>query len=108
MGEEASARAAKAKGGLASSFDHDHKGIRRFEAARGGREGHVAWGGAAAGAVKTDGGAVSFVATRGARARRKWPMGRLSGWAWVGTVEPGSAQDRTKISLFSIFPLVQA
>jgi hypothetical protein len=108
MGEEASARAAKAKGGLASSFSHDHKGIRRFEAARGGQEGQVAWGGAAAGAVETDGGAVGFVATRVARARRKWLMGRLSGWAWVGTVELGSAQDRTKISLFSIFPLVQA
>jgi hypothetical protein len=33
MGAEASARAAKVKGGLASSFGHDHKGIRRFKAA---------------------------------------------------------------------------
>jgi hypothetical protein len=33
MGAETSARAAKAKGGLASSFHHDHKGIRQFEAA---------------------------------------------------------------------------
>jgi hypothetical protein len=62
----------------------------------------------AAGAVGADGGAVGFAATRGARARLKWPMGRLSVWAWVGTVEPGSAQDRTKISLFLVFPLVQA
>jgi hypothetical protein len=68
----------------------------------------VARGGAAAGAVGTDDGAVGFAATRGTHARRKWPMGQLSGWAWVGTVEPGSAQDRTKISPFSIFPLVQA
>jgi hypothetical protein len=46
---------AKVKGGLASSFGHDHKGIRRFEAAHmeavaawatcGGREGQVARGG---------------------------------------------------------------
>jgi hypothetical protein len=33
MGVEASARAAKAKRGLAFSFGHDHKGIQRFEAA---------------------------------------------------------------------------
>jgi hypothetical protein len=33
MGARASARVAKAKGGLASSFGHDHKGIRRFEVA---------------------------------------------------------------------------
>jgi hypothetical protein len=55
MGAEASARATKVKGGLASSFGHDHKGIRWFKAAhveavaaraaRGGREGQVAWGG---------------------------------------------------------------
>jgi hypothetical protein len=32
MGAEASARAVKAKAGLASSIGHDHKGIRRFEA----------------------------------------------------------------------------
>jgi hypothetical protein len=32
MGAEVSAIAVKAKGGLASSFGHDHKGIRRFEA----------------------------------------------------------------------------
>jgi hypothetical protein len=69
--------------------------------AHGGREGQVARGGAAAGAV-------DFAATCGACARRKWPMDQLSGCAWVSTVEPGSAQDRIKISLFSIFPLVQA
>jgi hypothetical protein len=49
MGVESSVRAAKVKGGLASSFGHDHKGIRWFEAAHveavaarvahGGREG---------------------------------------------------------------------
>jgi hypothetical protein len=64
--------------------------------------------GGAAGAIRIDGGTIGFAATRGAHARRKWPMGRLSGWAWVSTVEPGSAQDRTKISPFSIFPVVQA
>jgi hypothetical protein len=68
----------------------------------------VARGGAATGAVETDGGAVGFAATRGTHARRKWPMGRLSGWAWVGTIDAGLAQDGTKIAPFSIFPLVQA
>jgi hypothetical protein len=66
----------------------------------------VALGGAAAGAVGTDGGMVGFAATRGTWAMRKWTKGQLSGWAWVGTVEPGP-EDRTKISPFSIFPLVQ-
>jgi hypothetical protein len=33
MGAEASAGVAKVKWGLASSFGHDHKGIRWFEAA---------------------------------------------------------------------------
>jgi hypothetical protein len=32
-------------------------------------------------AVGTDGGAVGFTATRGARAGRKWLMDGLSGWA---------------------------
>jgi hypothetical protein len=57
-------------------------------------------GGRAAGAVGADGGAVGFPATRGARARKKWPMGRLSVWAWVGTVEPGSAKTELKYLFF--------
>jgi hypothetical protein len=57
----------------------------------------VARAGAAAGMVGADGGAVGFAVTRGAHSRKKWPTGRLSGWTWVGTVESGSAQDRTKI-----------
>jgi hypothetical protein len=28
-----------------------------------------------------DGGAIGFVATRGVRARRKWPVGQLARWA---------------------------
>jgi hypothetical protein len=44
-------------------------------------------GAAAADAIGTDGGAVG---TTPSRARRgKWPMGRLSGWVWAGTVELG-------------------
>jgi hypothetical protein len=91
---------------MASPFDVKamDKGDR---GARGGWEEQLAWGGAAAGAVGADGGTVGFVVTRGAHARKKLLMGRLSGWAWVGTIEPGSAQDRTKIS-FLIFSLVHA
>jgi hypothetical protein len=68
----------------------------------------VARGGVAAGAVGADGGAVGFVVIQGTHTRKQWLMDRLSGWAWVGTVEPGSVQDRTKISLFLIFPLAHA
>jgi hypothetical protein len=58
---------------------------------RGGREEQVARGSA-----------VGFVVTRGTRVKKKWLMGRLSGVGLGGTVEPGSAQDRTKISFFNI------
>jgi hypothetical protein len=55
--------------------------------AHGGREGQVARGAAAAGAVGTDGGAVGTTPRR--TRRGKWPMGRLSEWVWAGTIELG-------------------
>jgi hypothetical protein len=48
--------------------------------ARGGREGQMARGAAAAGAVGT---------THRRTRRGKWPMGQLSEWVWAGTVELG-------------------
>jgi hypothetical protein len=83
----------RAKWGLVSPFNvkatnkgdkGDGRGGGVAWATRGGREEHVARGSA-----------VGFAATQGVHARKKWPMGQLSGWAWVSTVEPGSAQDRT-------------
>jgi hypothetical protein len=68
------------KWGLASPFDvkatdkGDRVGTRgggAAWAARGGREEQMARGGAAAGAIRADGGAVSFAVTRGGRARKK-------------------------------------
>jgi hypothetical protein len=92
-----------AKWGLASPFDVKAMDKGDRGGARGGREEQVARGGVAAGAVGADGGMIGIAAIRGMCARKKWPMGRLSGWAWVGTVESGSAQDQTKISFFNIF-----
>jgi hypothetical protein len=58
--------------------------------------------------VRADGGAVTFAATQGACAWNKWPMARLFGWAWVGTVEPGPPKTELKYLFFLIFSLVQA